>query len=368
MDAAPRVSVIVRTKDRPRLLGEALESLRAQTFQDFEVVVVNDGGRPPEGLAPAGRGLVVVETEPPRGRAKALNTGLKAARGPLVAYLDDDDLWLPDHLEALHGFLAGAEGYGGAFSGAQVVLQHLEEDGRYRDIRTLGVYAEPFVRARLLSSNTIPLISLMHERERALAIGGFDEAFDLFEDWDFLIRFTETTRLHLVPGVSAIYRLRDDGSNATTETPWRSAGSDTARVQVLKKHWSLHGPETQAALVDLHAAREEALRGELQQAREATRTEAAASAALREEIARLTAALEGIRAERDAERSRVREAEELVRLVRADAARQLQAAGEREGAQARRADDAEGRLDAVHRSLAWRLFTPWWKVKALLTR
>jgi glycosyltransferase involved in cell wall biosynthesis len=96
--AAPRVSVVVRTKDRPRLLGEALASLRAQTFQDFEVIVVNDGGVPPAGLDPAGAGLRVVTTEPPHGRSRALDTGLRAARGRFVAYLDDDDLFLPHHL------------------------------------------------------------------------------------------------------------------------------------------------------------------------------------------------------------------------------------------------------------------------------
>ena len=100
---APRMSVIVRTKDRPELLKEALASLRAQTFTDFETLVVNDGDPLPEGiLAPApGSGVRVVVPPPPGGRSRALNAGLAAARGEWIAYLDDDDLYDPDDEDEL---------------------------------------------------------------------------------------------------------------------------------------------------------------------------------------------------------------------------------------------------------------------------
>lgn len=358
---APRVSVIVRTKDRPRLLAEALESLRAQTFRDFEVVVVNDGGAEPRPEA-EGLSLRVVSTEPPRGRARALNAGLAAARGRFVAYLDDDDLYLPDHLETLERFLSGTDAYGAAFTDVRVDLHTLGEDGRYGASRTLMVYGRSFDRARLLSSNTIPLIGLMHEREIARAAGGFDESFDLYEDWDFLIRLSERTRLHRIPKVTAVYRLRDDGTNATTETPWKSPKSDAARRQVLAKHWPSHTPETQAVLVDT-----------LSKEAEDARHEAAASSARREqELAAERSArsdeVERIGRERDAALVEAGRAREESLLVRADAARQIQASGEREAALAARAAELERTLQAIQGSRAFRLVAPWWRLKAFLRR
>jgi hypothetical protein len=348
---APRVSVIVRTKDRPQLLREALESLRAQTFRDFEVLVVNDGGARPdlpgEGVAASVR---VLDTQPPHGRTRALNTGLRAARGRFVAYLDDDDVYLPPHLALLERFLAGSDTYRAAYTQVRVVLQSLGGDGRYGDERTIDTYDRPFNAPRLLSSNTIPLIGLMHDRELALAIDGFDESFDLFEDWDFLIRLSDRTRFHPIPEVTAIYRLRGDGSNATTEVPWRSPRSEEARRQILRKHWARHTPETQVALVDAFVAEKERACSDVDALRSGQKRAA-------EEAGRLTR-------ERD-------EAREEAMLVRADAARQLQAAGEREtalAAEAARVPELVKTLDAVHRSLAWRLFTPWWKFKAFLER
>src|SRR5512141_1405499 len=247
MDTAgtPRVSVIVRTKDRPHLLAEALASLREQTFRDFEVVVVNDGGAKPA-AADVGACLRVVDTEPPHGRTRALNTGLRAARGRFVAYLDDDDLYLPPHLETLERFLAGSDTYRAAFTHVRVVRQRLGPDGRYGGDVALLTHDHPFDAGRLLSDNTIPLIGVMHDRELALSIGGFDETFDLYEDWDFLIRLAERTRFHAITEVTAVYRLRDDGTNATIEAPWRGVRSEQARRRVFEKHWTRHSPATQA--------------------------------------------------------------------------------------------------------------------------
>src|SRR5687768_11665247 len=100
----PGVSVIVRTVDRPPLLREALASLANQTFRDFEVIVVRDGGTGT--IDDVARDffpyleLRVIQLEP-QGRVTALNEGLKAARGDWICYLDDDDIVYPNHLQRL---------------------------------------------------------------------------------------------------------------------------------------------------------------------------------------------------------------------------------------------------------------------------
>ncbi|MFA6955430.1 MAG: glycosyltransferase [Thermoanaerobaculia bacterium] len=246
----PRVSVIVRTRNRPAFLAEALGSLRDQTWRDFEVVVVNDGGAPPSIPADLGVPSRVVETEEPRGRARALNTGARAARGHYVAYLDDDDLYLPNHLDTLVRFLDGTDQYEAAYSDVEIVEQLLGDDGRYTEKSRRGGFGRDFAPGWIQFSNFIPLISLVHRRSIFDVVGPFDESFDLFEDWDFMIRLAQATRPHRLRHVTSLYRIRDDGTNAVTATAWGGPVAQAARRRIYEKHWQLHTPETEMTTID----------------------------------------------------------------------------------------------------------------------
>jgi len=329
--------VIVRTKDRPRLLAEALESLRAQTLRDFEVVLVNDGGPLPDDLArPAG--LTVVPAAPARpGRSAALGAGLAASTGRYVAYLDDDDRYLPAHLETLATFLHGTDEYGLAYTDALLVTQTLGADGLYRETARAPYPAHDHDPDRLLYANHVPLICAMHRRDLAAAAGGFDEAFDLYEDWDFLIRLSALTRFRRLAAVTCEYRVRDDATNATTRAPWHGERAQAARRQVFAKHAARRSFDTEMALVD----------GFERDARELQdRTDAHLH-------------------EKDV---RIGELELELRRVRADAARQAREAGEREAALAADRDAAWSLVRRMEASTVWRLFTPYWKLKERLKR
>lgn len=109
----PRVSVVVPTHNRPALLREALASIAAQTCTDWEVVVVDDGSTPPIDAAALeavvnGR-LRLVRHDQPRGVAAARNSGFAAARGELIAQLDDDDRLAPEALSAATQALRNAD-------------------------------------------------------------------------------------------------------------------------------------------------------------------------------------------------------------------------------------------------------------------
>jgi len=346
---APRVSVVLRTRDRPRLLAEALASLRAQTTADFETLVVNDGRAiDPAFLEPApGRRLRVVTPSPPGGRTRALNAGLEAATGRYVAYLDDDDLYHPGHLASLAGFLDGTDEYDAVYSSVEQVGQTLGADGRYHDAGTRFVFGHAFDRDRILFKNDVPLIALLHRRELGERAGGFDEAFDLFEDWDFLIRLSRLTRLHHLPVVTAVYRVRDDGSNATTGAPWLGEAAQAARRQLFGKHAKLRGPESEMGVID-------SLDRDLWEARAEIRALGDAVSAREREAAEA--------------RARAARLEEELGSLRADLARTGASSGERESALAKQAADLARQLDAVHRSLWWRLATPWRALKSLLKR
>src|SRR3954469_6875228 len=96
------VSVVIPTRNRPEMLGAAIDSVLAQTFTDYEIVVVVNGpdnpATPKTSEIAVATGCRVVRIER-AGIAVALNAGIEAARGEWIAFLDDDDLWEPNRLE-----------------------------------------------------------------------------------------------------------------------------------------------------------------------------------------------------------------------------------------------------------------------------
>jgi GT2 family glycosyltransferase len=347
------MSVVVRTKDRPELLREALESLRAQSFRDFETVLVNDGGPLEEALlGPApGRELRVVVPPAPGGRTRALNAGLAAARADWVAYLDDDDLFLPDHLAALDA--ARETGARAAHTSVRQVRQTCDPDGTWRDGPEITVYDRPADLSRLVYRNDVPLIALAHERALGTEAGGFDESFDLYEDWDFLIRLAALAPIVHVPQITAVYRVRE-GSNVTTTNPWGSHASQEARRRLHAKHASRQTPESTIAFIDAVNAdgvavlgRERWLVGENADLRRQLGAETDRAAALRAELAEVREASSRFR-----EESATREQALAVQKAALEA-------------EVKKRDETLGR---IYSSRTWRLLSPWWKLKERLKR
>src|SRR5436190_1570422 len=96
----PQVSVIVPAFNAGRTISAALASVFAQTYRDFEVIVVDDGSTDDTAARIAEWGdRVLYVRQPNGGPARARNTGIGRSRGRLVAFLDADDVWLPEKLE-----------------------------------------------------------------------------------------------------------------------------------------------------------------------------------------------------------------------------------------------------------------------------
>jgi LmbE family N-acetylglucosaminyl deacetylase len=206
---APLVSIIVRTKNRPARLREALASLLVQTQPDLEVIVVNDGGEDVgDVVAEFARYLDIRCTshEVSSGRAAAANVGLKSARGKYVNFLDDDDLLHPQHVEKLATFL---EATGGQVAYSDCQIAH------YRPVGTELIPIKPksrymgfdFDRERLYFGNYIPIMTAMFRRRLLAEVEPFDESLEYFEDWDFWLRLAQLTTFHHLPGVTAEYRV-----------------------------------------------------------------------------------------------------------------------------------------------------------------
>ncbi len=247
----PKVSVIVRTRNRPDLLAEALESLAKQEYRRAELVLVNDGGDPP--AVPDGFPLPVVrvDLETNRGRAGAAGAGVAAATGDYVAFLDDDDLAAPEHLAAL-ATLVQTPGVRVAYSDAAVAVYELDEAaGRWvcRDRRL--PYSRDFDPDVLLVDNYIPFNTLLIERGLFAEAGPFDPSLPFFEDWDYLIRLSALTPFHHLRRVTCEYRhFRGGGHHIFGERPRERADFLSVKAKVLAKHAGRLGPDALARAVD----------------------------------------------------------------------------------------------------------------------
>ena len=222
----PMVSVIVPTCNRADRLREALASLSAQTYQDFEVIVVNDGTSEVNSVIASvnvGNRITCITHDRNRGLAAARNTGIRAAKGKYLAYLDDDDRYLPDHLETLVSFLERNE-YKVAYTDAWRVHERLDHGGHIETGRDLP-YSHDFNSANLLVSNYFPVLCIMHERSCIDEVGIFDESLFAHEDWDLWIRMASRFPFKHLKRTTAEFTWRTDGSSmtsATRETYWRT--------------------------------------------------------------------------------------------------------------------------------------------------
>ncbi|HEY0554118.1 MAG TPA: glycosyltransferase, partial [Thermoanaerobaculia bacterium] len=246
----PRISVIVRTRDRPRLLAEALESLAAGEYRRAEVVLVNDGGEPP--AVPAGFPLPVVRVDftQNRGRAAAAEAGVAASTGEFVTFLDDDDLAAPEHLSTLAGLVSGT-GVRVAYTDATVALYELDAEGGWTCRERRLPYSRDFDPDVLLVDNYIPFNTLLIERPLFVAAGPFDPSLPFFEDWDFLIRLSGVTPFHHLARSTCEYRhFRGGGHHVFGERPRERADFLEVKARVLAKHSDRLRPELIARAVD----------------------------------------------------------------------------------------------------------------------
>lgn len=180
----PFFSIIIPTHDRPDDLANALSSLSRQSFDDFEVVVVNDGEASVVDVV-ASSGLPRTQmlcTSGHLGPSAARNIGLDAAVGEVITYLDDDDLYKPDHLSVHAARYAEDPDVHVVYSDAELIVVGPDS------IKAEVVHSRDFDRDSLLVANYIPILCLSHRRKCLEKVGQFEESLHYLEDWDLFIR------------------------------------------------------------------------------------------------------------------------------------------------------------------------------------
>jgi glycosyltransferase involved in cell wall biosynthesis len=244
----PMVSVIIPTYNRPDTLKTAIESVQAQSFRDFEIVVVSDCGSNFLEAMINGmntrQNITYVRHGMNRGLGASRNTGLGAARGKYVAYLDDDDFFYPDHLETLVDYLEKT-GEKVAYTDAHRVWQR-KVDGVYRESGRDAPYTDDFRYDVILIHNMVPVLCFLHARECIREVGGFDETLSTHEDWDLWIRMSRKYVMHRIPKFTSAFTHRDDGSSMSSRRRMNFLDT-TVSIYAKYSEFSEGNPEIRAA-------------------------------------------------------------------------------------------------------------------------
>ena len=231
----PLVSIIVRTKDRPELLKRALQSIAAQTYGPIEVILVNDGGCDLRGeelkeILPDVL-LNYIRLEKNTGRAHAGNVGIENAKGNYIGFLDDDDEFYREHVATLVSAMKRSD-YKIAYTAVEFVERTFDSGAlQFTDIKK-GLFAKDLSYNDLLIANYIPLISLLFKSD-VLKNLMFDETFDLYEDWDMLIRASEKNEFYFINKITAQYNQWSSSQIAFKSSPEIIR---QATIKLYKKH------------------------------------------------------------------------------------------------------------------------------------
>jgi glycosyltransferase involved in cell wall biosynthesis len=193
-----QVSVVIPTFNRAELLPAAIRSVLNQTFQDFEVLIVDDGSSDttPEAVKSFDDNRIHYVRHPvPRGGAAARNTGIAHARGEYVAFLDDDDEWFPHKLASQMAVMRRSEPEVAAIYSGYFIVERAT--GRVCSRMTPKVRGD--LSAALLASNPIGGTSCVLVKKDCLEkVGCFDESLPSFQDRDLWIRLSREFRFDYV--------------------------------------------------------------------------------------------------------------------------------------------------------------------------
>lgn len=196
--SAPRVSVIVRTRNRLDLLGRAIDDIFRQSFDDLELIVVDDADQAGDALSfvasltqdRANRVRLISREGQPHGRWLAANAGLEVARGEFISLHDDDDWWDPEFLAQTVRFLDEHPATPAVCSRTTIVIERPGLSGGLTETDAYAFLPElsSISLMDMLRANRIPPISMLYRRALHEEVGPYDSSLNYLGDWDFYLR------------------------------------------------------------------------------------------------------------------------------------------------------------------------------------
>jgi glycosyltransferase involved in cell wall biosynthesis len=228
----PRISVLMLTYNRPKFLGNAIESILGQQFQDWELLVVHDG---PNQEIPAimedwrkrDSRILYFQRGTTGNIAEASNFGLKRARGEYLAVLDDDDDWARhDKLSQQAAFLDGHRDY--CCCGGGVIV--IDPAGR-EQMRYLKPEHDEQIKRRALLANPLAHSTTLYRLAAARKAGGYDESLAGFQDWDLWLKLGKLGKLYNFQEYFLHYRVWH-GSGSFLQ----SRGNTESALRIIRRH------------------------------------------------------------------------------------------------------------------------------------
>lgn len=226
----PRISVVIPAYNSARFIDEAVKAALGQTYPNVEVIVIDDGStdETPERLAEFGD-QIIVHRQANAGVATARNAGVSKATGEWIAFLDADDVWLPQKLERQ---LQAAQ--------RPLVYTNRYNFGERKDVPAIQTDCTPMYDGDvflplLLAGNFITMSSVMLRRDLFEQMGGFCEALGGTEDWDLWLRIAECHLVHWCPEPLVYYRFHSAGMSRNHRLMRRQRQLVVARALTLNR-------------------------------------------------------------------------------------------------------------------------------------
>lgn len=214
----PKISVIVPVYNGEKTILETIQSIQAQTFSDFELIIINDGSTDGtlDVISTVNDDRLKVFSYENGGLPVARNRGIRRCRGEFITFIDADDLWKPDKLELQLAALEKNPEAGVAYSWTAFIDENSKFLFAWQPLYWEGnVYPELLIRNFISSGSNI-----MVKRKYIEAAGEFDPSLKSVEDWDYYLRLAALCPFVLVPKYQILYR--------------RSSQSMTSKVDVME--------------------------------------------------------------------------------------------------------------------------------------
>jgi len=205
--AGPVVSVLVPTFNRPQYLPKALASVLQQSYRNLQLIVINDGGEDVSDIVNSFRDprLIFINRKENRGKPYSLNESLNRAEGKYVAYLDDDDIYYPNHIETLVNALEFKTDCQVAYSDFYKTYCRVASDGCRQVLSKIVEVGRDFDRFFMLHFNHVLHVSLMHRRDLLEKTGPYNEHLNVLIDWDMTRRLVFFSDFHHVCEITGEY-------------------------------------------------------------------------------------------------------------------------------------------------------------------
>ena len=200
----PKLSIILPTFNRGKYILDAIESIQAMSFSDWELIIIDDGSTDQTNIVVSkcliDERIHFFYNETNQGAPFARNLGIQKSKGKYISYLDSDNTYTSSFISHAIEFLEKNQNFDLVY-GALLTSSH----GKKNEI----LFKE-FSRSQLLKGNYIDMSTIVHRRKLYELFGGFDESINRLDDWDLILKYTQNNDAKGLDIVAANYRSIDD--------------------------------------------------------------------------------------------------------------------------------------------------------------